>query len=275
MPFDFRVEEVLSELTSGRGFVVPTDAPRLDLANLDLLPPVQPSKILCLGYNYRGHSRNADVAEQEYPDVFAKTPNSLIGATEPVLLPSVRARVDYEGEIAVIIGREAKGVALEGALDYVAGYSVFNDLTARDWQSRSSQFTLAKSFDGFGPLGPWLVTADEVPDPQQLVLEVERDGVVTVSQSAVDMRFSVAFVVHYLSLAMTLNVGDVIAMGTPQKLAAAQACHRPLAAGDAVTVRVSGIGELTTVFAAPPGPTSHLEAAGERVPPFPNAEVSA
>ena len=124
-------------------------------------------------------------------------------------------------------------------------------MSDRSWQRKQSQWALGKCFDGFAPLGPWLVTADAVADPQDLLVEVVRDGVVTVSQSTSTTVFSVAFVVHHLSQVMTLEPGDVISTGTPQKLADAQAAHRPLAGGDAVTVRISGIGELTTTFIAP------------------------
>ena len=163
------------------------------------------------------------------------------------------ADVDYEGEIAVVIGRRASNVTAEAASTHIGGYSLFNDVTARDWQRRTSQWALGKSFDTFGPLGPWIVTADDVPDPHQLLVEVERDGLVTVSQSTSTMIFAIPFLVHYLSQVMTLEPGDIIATGSPQKLAVGQSTHRPLAPGDAVTVRVAGIGELTTTFLAPLG----------------------
>lgn len=223
------------------------------LADLVLEPPVRPRAILCLGYNYRGHladaARQAD-PDPEFPDVFTKTPNVLIGPGDPVVLPRVPADVDYEGEVAIVIGRCAKDVPLDRAMEHVGGYTLFNDVTARDWQRRTSQWALGKSFDTFGPLGPWVVTADEVPDPHDLLVEVVRDGRVTVSQSTATMIFPMAFVIHHLSTVMTLEPGDVISTGTPQKLPAAQAAHRPLADGDEVTVRVSGLGELTTRFTA-------------------------
>ena len=177
----------------------------------------------------------------------------LAGPDDPVRLPAASTDVDYEGEIAIVIGRRAHEVPLEDAMDHVAGYTLFNDVSARDWQSRSSQWELGKCFDGFGPLGPAIVTADEIADPHDLLLEVERDGVVTVSQSTSTMVFSVPFLVHYLSRVMTLEPGDVISSGTPQKLPEALAAHRPLGPGDAVTLRVTGLGELTTTFTDPTG----------------------
>jgi len=244
-------------LASARAAADAADAGGLPrLADAALLAPVVPGKILCLGYNYRGHVPDGvdpKASDPEFPDVFVKTPNTLAGPTEPVVVPDAAEDVDYEGEIAIVIGRRAKEVPLESALDHVAGYTILNDVSDRAWQRRQSQWALGKCFDGFAPLGPWVVTADEIADPQDLLVEVVRDGVVTVSQSTSTTIFSVAFVVHYLSQTMTLEPGDIISTGTPQKLPGALAAHRPLAAGDSVTVRVAGIGELTTRFVAPGG----------------------
>ena len=224
------------------------------LADLDLDVPVRPGKILCLGYNYRGHVPDGvdpTADDPAFPDVFVKTPNTLAAPGDPVVIPGAAQDVDYEGEIAIVIGRRAHAVSLDDALDHVGGYTILNDVSDRAWQRRQSQWAMGKCFDGFAPLGPWVVTADEIPDPQDLLVEVERDGLVTVSQSTATTIFPVAFVVHYLSQVMTLEVGDVISTGTPQKLPAGQAAHRPLRAGDDVTVRISRLGELTTRFIAP------------------------
>lgn len=217
-----------------------------------LVAPVRPGKILCLGYNYRGHVPDGaePEAEPEYPDVFVKTPNTVAGPNDAVVIPPGAVDVDYEGEVAVVIGRRAQRVALEDALDHVGGYTILNDVSDRAWQRRQSQWALGKCSDGFAPLGPWVVTADEIVDPQDLLVEVVRDGAVTVSQSTSTTIFSVAFVIHHLSQVLTLEPGDIVSTGTPQKLPAAQGAHRPLRGGDAVTVRISGIGELTTRFTA-------------------------
>ncbi|MFH8252286.1 fumarylacetoacetate hydrolase family protein [Microbacterium sp. B2969] len=225
--------------------------PRLDDA--DLLAPVVPGKILCLGYNYRGHVPDGvdpTANDPEWPDVFVKTPNTLAGPCDAVVIPPGATDVDYEGEVAIVIGRRAQRVSLEDALEHVGGYTILNDVSDRAWQRRQSQWALGKCSDGFAPLGPWVVTPDEVPDPQDLLVEVVRDGVVTVSQSTSTTIFSVAFVIHHLSQVLTLEPGDIVSTGTPQKLSDAQAVHRPLADGDAVTVRVSRLGELTTRFVA-------------------------
>ncbi|MDQ7877053.1 fumarylacetoacetate hydrolase family protein [Microbacterium sp. QXD-8] len=229
----------------------PSVLPVFDAAAL--AAPVTPGKILCLGYNYRGHVPDGvdpTANDPEYPDVFVKTPNTLAGPNEPVVIPPGAIDVDYEGEVAVVIGRRAQRVSLEDALDHVGGYTILNDVSDRAWQRRQSQWALGKCSDGFAPLGPWIVTPDEVPDPQDLLVEVVRDGVVTVSQSTSTTIFSVAYVIHHLSQVLTLEPGDIVSTGTPQKLPAAQETHRPLADGDAVTVRISGIGELTTRFVA-------------------------
>ena len=220
-----------------------------------LVAPVTPGKILCLGYNYRGHVPDGvdpTANDPEYPDVFVKTSNTLAGPTEPVVIPPGATDVDYEGEVAVVIGRRAQRVALEDALDHVGGYTILNDVSDRAWQRRQSQWALGKCSDGFAPLGPWIVTPDELGDPQDLLVEVVRDGVVTVSQSTSTTIFSVAYVIHHLSQVLTLEPGDIVSTGTPQKLPAAQDAHRPLAPGDAVTVRIARIGELTTTFVAAP-----------------------
>jgi len=238
-----------ARVTVERAAVSPEALPRL--ADARLMAPVRPGKILCLGYNYRGHvaaGEDPTAGDPVYPDVFVKTPNVLGAPGDPVLLPVASRDVDYEGEIAIVIGRRAHSVSVESALDHVAGYTLFNDVSDRHWQGRSSQWELGKCFDGFGPLGPELITADAVPDPQDLLVEVVRDGVVTVSQSTDTMIFSMAFIVHYLSQVMTLEPGDVISTGTPQKLPEALDAHRPLSHGDAVTIRVAGLGELTTSF---------------------------
>lgn len=224
------------------------------LSEVALCPPVRPGKILCIGYNYRGHVPDGVDPRRDdppFPDVFVKTPNVLAGPGDAVALPRAGIEPDYEGEIAVVIGARAHEVGVAEAGAHIAGYTLFDDLSDRAWQRRQSQWAMGKCFDGFGPLGPWIVTPDEVPDPGNLLVEVERDGVVTVSQSTATMVFSFPVLVAHLSRVMTLEPGDVISTGTPQKLPDALAAHRPLEPGDTVTVRVRGIGELTTVFTAP------------------------
>ncbi|MET0956155.1 MAG: fumarylacetoacetate hydrolase family protein [Cryobacterium sp.] len=227
------------------------------LTDVRLAPPVRPSIILCLGYNYRGHVEGHHEGHVEgetgqdalpYPNVFVKTPNTIGGPHDRVVMPIAATDVDYEGEIAVVIGRTAQGVDESDAMSYVAGYTLFNDVSDRGWQDRSSQWALGKSVDGFGPLGPWIVTTDELPDLGGLQMEVEREGVVTVRASTDAMVYGVAFLVHYLSQIITLQPGDIISTGTPARSVQAQSAHLPLADGETVTIRVTGLGELTTTF---------------------------
>jgi len=227
------------------------------LAEVRLAPPVRPSIVLCLGYNYRGHVEGHHEGHVEgetgqdalpYPNVFVKTPNTIGGPHDDVVMPPNATDVDYEGEIAVVIGRTARNVTEADALAHVAGYTLFNDVSDRGWQDRSSQWALGKSIDGFGPLGPWIVTTDELPDLGGLQMEVLRGGVVTVRAGTDEMVYGVAFLVHYLSQIITLQPGDIISTGTPARSVQAQTAHRPLADGETVTIRVTGLGELTTTF---------------------------
>lgn len=226
-----------------------------------LAPPVRPRQIVCVGYNYRWHvADGASTADPdpEFPDVFVKTPNTLRGPHDPITIPPASLDVDYEGEVAVVVGRRMSNVPEADALSYVGGYALFNDITDREWQRRTSQWAVGKCFDGFGQLGPVVVTPDEVGDPHVLTVEVERDGVVTVSQSTSTWVFPLARLLAHLSSVWTLEPGDIIATGSPQKLPHARDSHVPLVAGDAVTITATGLGSLTTRFVAPttPGETS-------------------
>ena len=248
-------DDALAAARAAVGRVDPATLPLL--ADARLAPPVRPRTILCLGYNYQGHIEGhneglveGDAAEEApaFPNVFIKTANTIGGPHDAVVMPRITTDVDYEGEIAVVIGRTARNVDEADAMAHVAGYTLFNDVSDRGWQNRSSQWALGKSVDGFGPLGPWVVTTDEVPDLAGRQMEVELNGVVTVRASTDAMVFGVAFLVHYLSQVITLLPGDIISTGTPARTVAEQAAHVPLAHGDTVTIRVTGLGELTTTF---------------------------
>jgi acylpyruvate hydrolase len=228
----------------------PSDA-GLPLADVRLLAPVpNPGKVVCIGYNYRGHQV---VDDPEYPDVFAKTANTITGPDAPIWRPLASDEVDYEAELAVVIGPPTHEVSEDEALAHVAGYAVFNDVSARDWQRHGSQWVPGKSFDTFGPLGPALVTADEVPDPQDLTVELRLNGEVTLSSTTAVMVFGVARLVSYLSQVMTLLPGDVIATGTPQKLPEVLARgERFLQPGDVVEITIGHLGTLTNTVADSP-----------------------
>lgn len=206
-----------------------------------------PEKIVAVGLNYRRHAQETGAPIPEAPILFSKFNNSLAAACEPVTLPRIATQYDYEVELGVVIGRTAAGVEPHDALEYVLGYCTANDLSARDLQFRSSQWLLGKSLDKFCPLGPYLVTRDEVPDPQTLALRTWVNGDVRQNSNTSDMIFSVAEVVSYASRYMTLEPGDLIITGTPEGVILGMPEPRPwLKAGDEVVVEVEGLGRLVT-----------------------------
>jgi acylpyruvate hydrolase len=221
------------------------------LGSVRLKAPVpMPSKIIGIGLNYREHVLESKENTPEHPTVFAKFPNCLIGPGESIVLPRASTSVDYEGELAVVIGRRARNVSEADALDYVGGYAPFNDVSARDFQHHTSQWTIGKTFDTFGPMGPALVTADEIPNPQALMLRLSIDGEVLQEASTDLMIFSVAFLVAHLSTVMTLEPGDIIATGTPGGVGGSRQPPRYLRAGETVRVEIEGLGVLESPVVA-------------------------
>lgn len=215
------------------------------LASMTLRAPVpRPGKIICIGLNYRDHAAESAVAVPDYPTVFAKYASCVIGSGEAIVLPKLSDQVDYEGELGVVIGRTARHVPESSALGYVAGYLPFNDVSARDFQHRTSQWTIGKTFDTFGPMGPALVTADEVPDPQHLDLRVRIGDELLQSSNTGKMIFSIAQLIAYLSAVLTLEPGDVIATGTPEGVGAARTPQRFLRPGEVVRVELEALGAL-------------------------------
>ncbi len=216
------------------------------ISELRLAPPVHdPEKILCIGLNYRAHAAEAEKDEPDTPIVFTKFRTSLIADGDAIELPpSNPAMVDWEGELAVVIGRRAHRVAEAEALDHVAGYMPFNDISGRDLQLASPQWTMGKAFDTSGPCGPALVLADEVADPQALELRTILNGEVVQEASTAEMIFPVARLIAYISSLITLDIGDVIATGTPSGVGFARDPQRFLAAGDEIDVEVENLGTL-------------------------------
>lgn len=218
----------------------------IPVSDVTLLAPVpRPGKILCIGHNYKGHLGIGKTELPEYPNMFCKTANTIIAHQQAILVPRVTTQVDYEAELAVIIGKRGHDIPEAKAMEYVAGYSIFNDVSARDVQKRTSQWFLGKSFDTFGPLGPALVTTDEIPDPHCLDLELTVNGVPKQRTNTSDLIFSVPFLVSYLSQVMTLDPGDIIATGTPAKLPEAAQAQRFLEPGDIVSITIENLGTLT------------------------------
>lgn len=223
-------------------------ADQSDLINQEeiefLSPILHPGKIMCIGHNYAGHIGIGKTEAPEFPNMFCKTSNTIIGHKQAILIPKISSQVDYEGELAVIIGATAKDISEEKAMQCVAGYSIFNDVSARDIQKRTSQWFTGKSFDTFGPLGPTLVTRDEIPEPHCLDMELRVNGVVKQKTNTRDLIFSVPALVSYLSAILTLEPGDVIATGTPAKLPEAANPQVFLRSGDVVEVTIEKIGTL-------------------------------
>ncbi len=217
----------------------------LQVASIDLGPPIpDPDKIICIGLNYADHANEAGLAQTQVPLFFAKFRNSLIGPTSTILLPHVSNQIDYEGELAVIIGTPCKEVSEQEALQYVAGYSIMNDVSARDLQMQTSQFIAGKALDTFAPIGPGMVLASDVPDPQNLLLTTKVNGQVVQHASTATMIFSVARIISFLSSLMTLEPGDIIATGTPSGVGFKRTPPLFLQDGDVVEVEIEGIGRI-------------------------------
>jgi acylpyruvate hydrolase len=207
-------------------------------------PIPRPGKILCIGLNYRDHAQEANLPVPEVPTVFGKYPNSVVGPGEAIIIPAVTQAVDYEAELALVIGRRARQVSRQYALDYVAGFMPFNDVSARDYQFRTSQWTLGKAFDTFAPMGPALVTRDEVPDPDALPIRLCIGDETLQASNTENLIFPVAEIVAYLSQVMTLEPGDVIATGTPAGVGFSRQPRRYLLPGETVRVEIDGVGVL-------------------------------
>ncbi len=199
-----------------------------------IIAPCVPSKIIALGLNYRDHARELGLPLPEEPLIFMKPPSAVIGPEEHILLPPESERVDYEAELAVVIGRKARRVKPEEAYDYILGYTCFNDVTARDLQQKDGQWTRAKSFDTFAPFGPWIETE---LDPSDLRVRSYLNGELKQDSSTRELVFSVPEIVSFVSNIMTLLPGDLIATGTPPGIG-------PLTAGDVIEVEIEGIGRL-------------------------------
>lgn len=214
-----------------------------------LLAPITPSTIYCIGLNYAHHAQESNLAAPEWPVVFMKSPTALQNPADPITLPVhlKSSEVDYECELAVIIGRTCKNVSRDRALDFVYGYTCGHDVSARDWQLKwgGSQWCKGKTFDTFCPLGPCLVTADEIPNPNTLSIKTVLNGETMQDWNTNDMIFDVPALIEFLSGSTTLAPGTVILTGTPHGVGAARKPPVFLKAGDEITIEIEGIGALT------------------------------
>jgi 2-keto-4-pentenoate hydratase/2-oxohepta-3-ene-1,7-dioic acid hydratase in catechol pathway len=207
---------------------------KLPLGEVRLLAPVTPSKVLCVGLNFRDHIAELGDPTPKFPSHFLKSPTSIIGPEDPVMYPRIARRVDYEGELGAVIKHKAKDISEEEALKHVLGYTCFNDVTERELTRVQGQLIRSKGFDTFGPLGPCIATD---LDPTKLTVQTYLNGRKVQEGYTGNMVFSVAFLVHYLSQCMTLYPGDVISVGTPGGIG-------PMKVGDTVEVKIDGIGIL-------------------------------
>lgn len=207
---------------------------RLGIKDVKLLPPAEPSKIVCVGLNYKEHAGELGMPVPEEPTIFLKPSTAVIGTKEDIVYPPMVTRLDYEAELAVVIKKQAKGVSVKDAPDYILGYTCMNDVTARNLQKKDVQWTRAKSFDTFAPVGPCVATGI---DPAELSIRLFVNGTLCQSSPIADQIFDVYFLVWFISHIMTLLPGDIIATGTPKGIG-------PLNRGDSVAVDIDHIGRL-------------------------------
>ena len=223
--------------------------PRIE--DVPLAPPIaRPPKIICIGLNYRDHAAESNLPIPEVPTVFSKFSTAVIGPGQPIVLPKASTRPDYEAELAVVIGRGGRHIPEEKWRDHVFGYTIFNDVSARDFQMATSQWMIGKTFDTFAPIGPAIVTADEIEDPHTLDISMLLNGETMQHSNTRNLIFPIPRLIAHLSSVFTLEPGDIIATGTPAGVGFARNPPRYLRPGDECRVRIEGIGELVNPVTA-------------------------
>jgi acylpyruvate hydrolase len=222
-----------------------------DPQQVELLPPLMASaKIICIGLNYSAHADEGGFQPPDYPAVFTRFNSSLIGHRAPLVRPKVSDKFDYEGELVVVIGRGGRAISKDAALSHVIGYSIFNDASVRDYQMKSTQWTIGKNFDGTGAFGPHLVTADELPSGASgLRLQTRLNGKVVQDASTAELIFDVKTLISLMSEAFTLEAGDIIVSGTPSGVGFARKPPLWMKAGDVCEVEIEGVGTLVNPVA--------------------------
>jgi 2-keto-4-pentenoate hydratase/2-oxohepta-3-ene-1,7-dioic acid hydratase in catechol pathway len=216
-----------------------------DLASVKLLAPIpRPPKLICVGLNYRDHALESNMEIPKVPTIFNKFPNTVIATGDPIVLPKLSSKPDYEAEFAFVIGRGGRHIPAERWKDHVFGYTIVHDVSARDYQMATSQWLMGKTFDTFAPMGPWIVSADEIDDPHALDISLTIGDEVLQNSNTRELIFKVPDLVAWLSSVVTLEPGDVVATGTPAGVGFARKPPRYLKPGDVVVIKVQGIGEL-------------------------------
>jgi len=228
--------ESLESLTPGLRY------PLTDVVLLPVIP--NPSKILCVGHNYESHRQETGRAKSDYPSIFTRFADTLVAHRQPIVRPRVSTNLDYEGELAIVIGRGGRAIAEADAVKHLAGYACFNDASVRDWQWHTSQFTPGKNFAGTGGLGPWLITPEEAGDLSAVHVTTRLNGEIVQDQPVGDMIFPIPRIIAYVSTFTALAPGDVIATGTPGGVGAKRTPPLWMKAGDVVEVEIGPVGRL-------------------------------
>jgi 2-keto-4-pentenoate hydratase/2-oxohepta-3-ene-1,7-dioic acid hydratase in catechol pathway len=256
--------EMVGFLEAGRQALLGAQAtleagPRIPLADVQLAAPIaRPPKFLAVGLNYADHVAESGVEAPVHPTIFNKQSTCVTGPHDPVHVPRASHVLDYEGELGFVIGRRCRHVSRDDASEVIAGYLVVNDVTVRDWQLRTPTWTMGKSFDTHGPIGPWIVTPDEVPDPHQLRLRTWVNGELRQESNTKELIFNCFSLVEHFSTAFTLEPGDIVATGTPAGVGITMKPPKLLVAGDVVRIEIEGIGAIENPVVAEPDDTATL-----------------
>lgn len=228
-----------------------SSAKQVPVASVTLLAPIPaPNRIFCVGLNYRDHAVESKMEIPKVPTIFLKLPSAVVGPNVPVALPSLSTQPDYEVEFALVIGKQGSKVSRDSWEEYVFGYTILNDVSARDIQLSTSQWTLGKSFDTFCPLGPAITTKDEVADPHALAISLSIDGEVLQSSNTRELIFKAPDLIAYISSITSLQPGDIISTGTPAGVGLGRTPQRWLKAGETMTAQVEGLGTLVNPVVA-------------------------
>ena len=229
----------------------PPQAAKLPLDKVKLLAPIpRPNKLICVGLNYLDHAKETGAEVPKVPTIFNKFATAVIGPGENVVLPKVSKAPDYEAELAFVIGVGGRHIAAEDWSKHVFGYTIVNDVSARDYQRATTQWLMGKTFDTFAPIGPWIVTADEIPDPHALDIQLEINGEVLQDSNTRELIFKVPELIAFLSSVFTLEPGDIVSTGTPAGVGFTRKPPRFLRPGEEMVVRIEGIGELRNPIVA-------------------------